>query len=606
MIATCRPFARAVARAAACLVALAMPVAAAAQTASSPSTPPLQVATTVVVTSTLTPVSLDDVSRATTIVTREDLDAIGITSIVDALRLVPGVDPRARGPEGVQTDFSIRGATFGQNLVLVDGIRLNDAQTGHNNGEIPMAVAGIDRIEVVAGPASAEHGTDALGGTINVISRRGRYAEGSVEGGQYGYVSAQGSVSGIGLPQNWALTGWASRSGGFTFDRDFAQAGAALRGDPRPDLTIDVRHERRAFGADGFYGDSPSKEWTDLTLGAATWQHAVSGWTIVVHGDGRHHDDHFRWDINQPGFAENLHHTNAVDARVTATRDLGDGRRLTIGTDDGGDWVVSSNLGDHHYTHGSAFAEVLWPVASRTTVQAGVRADAYSTFGHDVSPSISAVTRVTSDLRLRASVGHAFRIPTFTELYYTDPANLGTPDLNAEHGWSVDGGADWVRGAWTLSFSPFRRWDKDVIDWVRPTPEDLWRSANIRDDMPTGFEASVTRRLHDALVRVYYAGLTVDAPTLDLLSKYVNEYVRHQSGGSIAVPLGRRFAAAVNVDHRHRNDGQSYDLVSARFTRHLRRADLFISGSNLLNEDYHEIAGVSMPGRWVTAGVTLR
>jgi hypothetical protein len=82
--------------------------------------------------------------------------------------------------------------------------------------------------------------------------------------------------------------------------------------------------------------------------------------------------------------------------------------------------------------------------------------------------------------------------------------------------------------------------------------------------------------------------------------------VRHQSGGSIAVPLGRRFAAAVNVDHRHRNDGQSYDLVSARFTHHLRRADLFISGSNLLNEDYHEIAGVSMPGRWVTAGVTLR
>jgi iron complex outermembrane receptor protein len=606
MIVTCRPFVRAARAAAISLVAIATPLAAAAQTSSSVSPPPLEVSTTVVVTSTLAPVSLDAVSRATTIVTREDLDAIGVTSIVDALRLVPGVDARARGPEDVQTDFSIRGATFGQSLVLVDGIRLNDAQTGHHNGEIPMAVSGIDRIEVVAGAGSAVHGADALGGTINVISRRGRYAEGSIEGGQHGYVSAQGSVSGVGVPEHWAVTGWASRSSGFTFDRDFAQGGAALRGDPRPGLTVDVRHERRAFGAAGFYGDSPSKEWTDLTLGAATWQHDVAGWTVVIHGDGRHHADHFRWDINRPGYAENLHHTNAADARVTATRDLGDGRRLTIGTDDGGDWVVSSNLGDHRYAHASAFAEVLWPVASRTTVQAGVRADAYSTFGHDVSPSISAVTRVTRDLRLRASAGHAFRIPTFTELYYTDPANLGTPDLQAEHGWSIDGGADWEHGRWTLSFSPFRRWDRDVIDWVSATPADLWRSANIRDVTSTGFEASVTRRWRRTLLRVYYAGLTVDAPTLDLLSKYVNEYARHQSGGSLAVPIGPRFAAAVNVDHRHRNDGQSYDLVSARFTHHLRRADLFISASNLLDEDYHEIAGVSMPGRWVTVGVTMR
>jgi iron complex outermembrane receptor protein len=606
MIATRRSVARAAARAAASLAALALPVAAAAQATPDAAAPPLQVSSTVVVTSTLAPVSLDAVSRTTTIVTRQDLAAIGVDSIVDALRLVPGVDARARGPEGVQTDFSIRGATFGQNLVLVDGIRLNDAQTGHHNGEIPMAVAGIDRIEVVAGAGSAVHGADALGGTINVISRRGRYAEGEVEGGQYGYVSAQGSVSGVGLPDDWAVTGWASRSSGFTADRDFAQGGVALRGDLRPGLTVDVRHTRRAFGAAGFYGDSPSKEWTNLTLGAATWQHDVDGWTVVVHGDGRHHADHFRWDINRPGYAENLHHTNAIDARVTATRDLGHGRRLTVGSEDGGDWVVSSNLGDHHYAHGSGFAEILWPVASRTTVQAGVRAEAYSTFGHDVSPSISAVTRVSRDLRLRASAGHAFRIPTFTELYYTDPANLGTPDLRAEHGWSVDGGADWTRGPWTLSFSPFRRWDRDVIDWVRATPADLWRSANIRDVTSTGFEASLTRRWEGALLRVYYAGLTVDAPTLDLLSKYVNEYARHQSGGSLAVPIGTRFGAAVNVDHRHRNDGQSYDLVSVRVTHHLRRADLFIAASNLLDEDYHEIIGVPMPGRWVTVGVTVR
>ena len=107
--------------------------------------------------------------------TGEDLRALGIGVVADALRLVPGVDVRARGPRDVQTDFSIRGATFGQNLVLIDGFRLNDSQSGHHNGDIPTSVLGLERIEVVHGPGSAVHGADALGGTINFITRRDRH-----------------------------------------------------------------------------------------------------------------------------------------------------------------------------------------------------------------------------------------------------------------------------------------------------------------------------------------------------------------------------------------------------------------------------------------------
>ena len=81
-------------------------------------------------------------------------------------------------PFDVQTDFSIRGATFGQSLVLIDGLRLNDSQSGHHNGDIPAMLAGIDRIEIATGPGSAAHGADALGGTINVITRRDAHVGG--------------------------------------------------------------------------------------------------------------------------------------------------------------------------------------------------------------------------------------------------------------------------------------------------------------------------------------------------------------------------------------------------------------------------------------------
>jgi iron complex outermembrane receptor protein len=560
----------------------------------------------IIVTGTIAPVPLEALSRSVTVVTRADVEQLGLTSVIEALRLVPGVDVRARGPRDVQSDFSIRGATFGQNLVLADGVRLNDTQSGHHNGEIPLPLVAIDRIEIVSGASSAAHGADALGGTINVISRRGRHLTTNVAAGQHGLVDAQVSTGGVLLPETWMLTGWASRSSGFTYDRDFAQGGGALRGSPARAWTIDIRHQRRAFGANGFYGNSPSKEWTDGTLASVAWQRAGGPWTSVVRTAVRNHGDHFRWDINRPGFAENRHRTMASELDAALTRALPGGALASVGASGSGDWIESSNLGDHHYRRVSGFAEVRTPVGDRTTVQAGIRVDDYSTFGRATSPSASVSSWVTSNLRLRASAGHAFRVPTFTELYYTDPANLGSPDLGAERGWSVDGGGDWSHRSWSGALSVFRRWDEDVIDWIRPTSTVRWRSVNVRDVTATGFEAALTRQWSGALLRLHYAGLSVDAPALTQESKYVNEYARHQSGGSLAVPLGAGLRASICVDHRHRRDGQSYDLVAARLSRAWGRQEVYVDVTNLLDERYHEVVGVEMPGRWVTVGVRIK
>ena len=100
----------------------------------------------VVVTAATTPVEMGTVTRTLTVITREQIEALPAHSIADVLRLVSSVDVRARGIRGVQTDFAVRGANFGQMLVLVDGIRLNDAQSGHHNGDIPVALEDVERI----------------------------------------------------------------------------------------------------------------------------------------------------------------------------------------------------------------------------------------------------------------------------------------------------------------------------------------------------------------------------------------------------------------------------------------------------------------------------
>lgn len=560
----------------------------------------------VVVTASTTPVPAHMVGRTVVLLSREDLTRFGVSSIIEGLRLLPGVDPKARGGRDIQTDFSLRGATFGQALVLLDGVRLNDAQSGHHNGEIPAPLVGIDRIEVVAGPASAVHGADALGGTIQILTRTDRHATGELSVGQHQTVAAQASASGWLLPDAWTMTAWGARSEGFMFDRDYAMGGAGLRGRVRPGLVVDVRHQRRAFGANGFYGNSPSKEWTDGTIASVAWSHTSGAWFAQARAAGRNHGDHFRWDIRRPGFAENRHRTNAADVDVTVSRTAGPTVRLTAGAGGGGDWITSSNLGDHTYGRGYGFIEALWTPAAAVSLQGGARVDHYSTFGRAWSPSLSASIRVSDTVRLRAGAARAFRIPTFTERFYTDPAHQASDALVPERGWSLEGGADVTTGGWTLSVSPFLRWDADVIDWTRAAASERWRTTNVRDVTTRGADVSVTRRWAQVLVRAHYSALDVDAPALTVLSKYVLEYARQSAGLAVALPSGWGSQLALTVDARDRVDGQQYVLVGARLTRPVGRTAIFVEGANLLDETYREIAGVVMPGRWISAGIRIR
>jgi len=596
------------------LLALWMATAAFAPQASTQSTTPTappRVATEVIVTATLAPTPESQAARTVTVLTRADLDALGIASTLDAIRLAPGVDVRARGPRDVQADLSVRGATFGQQLVLVDGVRINDAQSGHHNGEFPIPLVALDRIEVVSGAGSAVHGADALGGAINLITRSGQHASLAAAAGEHELAALSASVSGYGLPSTWTLSGWSQRSAGFMFDRDYVLGGALLRGQVAPGavsgLTFDARHQRRTFGANGFYGASPSKEWTDLSLTSLNWNATRGPWVSSVRATWKNHGDHFRWDIARPGFAENRHRTNAGEAVGTISYRDNAGRAITLGATAGTDYVTSSNLGDHDFSRTSAFAEVQLPATVRAMLQAGVRLDHYSTFGSQLSPSVSAVFAPADGWRLRASAGRAFRVPTFTELYYLDPNNEGNPTLTAERGWSADAAVEYAHNGWTLAATPFSRWDKNVIDFVRPTATVRWHADNVRDVTTRGLELSATRRWKGATMRGAYTALDVDAPTLSLLSKYVLEYARHSLVGSLSVPFGDSgFQVSSTADYRRRLDGQRYTLIDARISRKWTHVTAYVDASNLLNEDYREVAGVVMPGRWMTVGVTVR
>jgi len=556
----------------------------------------------VVVTATVAPTESRSLGRLVTVITRDDLDALAGTAVVDLLRLAPAIDVRARGEAGVQADFLVRGAAFGQTLVLLDGVRMNNAQSGHHNADVPIVAAALDRIEIAPGAGSAAHGADALGGTVQFVTRTGRYAETTLTAGSFDTVRFEGAA---GLaPAALSASVWGSRSSGFTFDRDHGIGGARVSASPATGVRASAAHGRKAFGANGFYGPSPSKEWTEMTLVSASAARQAGAWTIDARGAYRHHHDRFRWDIARPGFAENVHATDAVDVTARADHHTA-AARVTAGVAAGGDWIASSNLGERDQTRMAVFTEAQVALAGTAVVQPGLRVDRYSTFGTAVSPSLAVSWWPTERWRARASVGRAFRAPTYTERFYSDPAHLASDALDAEDGWSGEAGIDLTAGAWALSATAFARADRNVIDWVRASPDERWRTTNVHDVDTLGTELQITRRFARGLVRGSFTALDVSAPALTLLSKYVLDYTRHGVGVASTVAVSRDVDVSVHLDHRRRSDDQAYTLADARISARLGRMRLFVEGRNLLDEDYQEVAGVEMPGRAWTAGLTF-
>src|SRR5688500_606383 len=286
---------------------------------------------TVVVTATATPVELGSVTRSLTVITREQLEMLPVHTVADALRLLSSVDVRARGERGVQSDFAVRGANFGQMLVLVDGVRLNDAQSGHHNGDIPVPLDAVERIEILHGPGSSIFGADAFGGPVNVITRNGlQPASAVVDTGSFGPAAGSGQVGvGRGAVRE-VLSAAVDRSSGFMFERGFVTAAVSSRTSIGDRTGLLASYLWKDFGANGFYGNAPSHEWTNQALVAFDRRFGNgAGWQFAGDVSYRTHGDRF---IFRPGLAASVHRTHATRGVIKASRTIA-GAVLTAGTE---------------------------------------------------------------------------------------------------------------------------------------------------------------------------------------------------------------------------------------------------------------------------------
>ena len=556
----------------------------------------------VIVTGTYSPIPLDESNRSVASIPLERARRILYGDLTELLRTDASVDLQARGPGNIQTDIVLRGGTFGQTLVLWNGLRLNDAQSGHHNLDTPIPLASLDRVEILKGAGSTVYGSDAVGGVVNFVTLPAESTQASLRTGigNFGSNEQHLDVS-ILLPRGWSQQVSAARdfTTGFQPDRDARNLSiAAAIHHQGTDLQLAISD--RPFGADQFYGNYPSWERTKSWF--AGLRQMVGANTEIDFGY-RRHTDLFVLFRDRPEIYTNRHALDTTELALRRKSRLAANTTLHYGASGLYESIDSNNLGVHTRARAAAYAAVDFRALRRYSLNIGAREEVYEGLAHQFSPSITAGIWISPKWRLRGGSNHAFRLPSFTDLYYHDPANQGSPNLQPERSWSHEGAIEWRPSTHVLAQATvFTRLESGVIDYVRATPTDIWRATNFHHVHATGVEASVQAKE----VTVSYAALQLSASNpIDLNSKYQANYPVHNASVRYAKAMPYLlFTTHVSAIARIGRPAYAlWDVSAARRTGNIRP---YVRLTNITSTEYQEIAGVNMPKRGVIGGLEFR
>jgi len=562
---------------------------------------------TIIVTGTYQPIPLRESDRSVDVISFDD-DRPLYGNWVDGLRLDPSVDVRQRA-SGLQADLSIRGSSFQQTLVLVDGLRVNDAQSSHHNLDLPIPFTSMERIEVLHGSGSTMYGSDAVGGTVNFITAAPSSTELTLgaAAGNFGSNQQYGSASYSNRMFSGRLSVDRDFSSGFMEDRDYRNLGIASESHLATRLgttAILVGITDRPFGANQFYGDFNSWERTKgWFVGAAQG----IGSTQLAFGYRRHTDE-FVLFRDQPSIYENNHITESYQLALRRHEQLSSKVVLFYGAEAYRDTIDSNNLGYHGRKQVAIYVDVKAADIKRFILSVGARGEIYSGDHSQFSPSFALGYRASHKIKLKASVSHAFRLPTYTDLYYQDPANIGNPNLKPERAWGAEAGVLWNMASRTSTeLTVFSRWERDGIDYVRANPQSLWQAANIDRLNFTGVEIATrfaVGQLHGC--RIGYTGIYgVQNSSGTLMSKYVRNYPSHQATAAWLGVLPGKLDVSTRLGVIDRYAEGSYLLAEVAVRKSFGIVSPFMRLTNITNTGYEEIEGVRMPGRTVLAGLEL-
>ena len=536
------------------------------------------------------------------------------TNISDLLQEISGIDIRRRGVGGVQGDLYIRGGGFDQTLLLVDGMKMDDVQTGHHTLNMIIPLFLVERIELIKGPAARIFGQNAFNGAINIItkkidgeSRKTKIKLNELSYGSFDQLNLSISSKITGDKVNSILGFSNNNSDGYRHNTDYKKNNYFIKsvienGDHPIELITSFTENK--FGANGFYASPSATEQYEET------QSSLVGLTMSIFSEKlvlkpkiywRRGQDEYIYIRDNPSVYRNLHITNKISAELSGSyfSNLG---MTGFGLDMSSYNISSNNLGEHsRKTINLFFDHKFKAFNEKLVLSPGISISHFSDMSWHSFPGIDLGIDLSSNLKLYGNIGKTYRIPTYTDLYYRDKTTIGNENLLPESASSTEIGMKYNKSLLSMSFSFFQRNAKNIIDYVKENEEDLWNARNIGSLTTSGFEFDFKYFFKNKnFMSISYTNLSDDKYISNInFSRYSINSLKHHLTTRLNLNYTKKLAHSLTYKFAERSDGYSYSVLDSKI---MYKKRFFLYINNLFDEDYSETNMVPMPGRNMLIG----
>ncbi len=555
-------------------------------------------------------------------ISKEQINNSTATNVSELLQQIAGIDIRRRGVEGMQADLYIRGGSFDQTLLLIDGIKVEDPQTGHHTMNMTLPLEVIEKIEITKGSAGRIYGQNAFTGAVNIITKKNIKNNLSVEltGGSFdqkrGSLTVQRKLENSDILLNYNR----KESEGYRDNTDFKNDELFVKSNfkikDQKVSAIGAFNERK-FGANGFYASPEAIDQYEET------QASIIGLTTTFKKDDLIIKPKLYWKRNQdmyvylrqdPSVYRNLHISNKVGIEVNASTSNSIGN-LGLGIDLSKVSLTSNNLGNRNRTMLNMFIEQqikfqnekidLTPgIAITYFSDVSTRLNYQSNFFNNLFfyPGMDLGYRLKKNLKLYSNVGYTYRIPTYTDLFYSSPTTLGNENLKLEKALTKEIGLKYLKSNFNLSMSLYQRDASDIIDYVRNNEAEPWKANNIREITTNGFELNMSYKFYLGAFRpqsinIGYSNINDDLLETDFtFSRYALNSLKNQITATYMFQIRDCISSTLAFKNSERVNDDSYTVIDFRTSYIYEKFTLSIILNNILDEDYTETNLVPMPG----------
>ena len=579
------------------------------------------------------------------VITAKEIQDAPVQTIEDLLEYAINVDVRQRSGQGVQSDVSIRGGSFEQVLIMLNGIKFNDPQTGHHNMNIPISIEQIKRIEVLTGGASRVFGNYAYTGAINIITKRKTKPSLIISGGennfQFGELNYSKKINSI--YNNISIS--SKSSDGYIKGMDYKINNLYYQANTQFNSVFALFNFGiidKEFGAYNFYTPAYPDQFEKTKTTFASLQFKRSG-KISLHNKfyWRKHDDDFTLFRENPEWYQNFHQTNVYAMESNAIHKTENGSNV-VGMEIRTDQILSNVLGEdlenpiavdndsnYYYKGKSETSTSLFVEKNinldKISISGGIMLNINSVYGNNCFPGIDISYNLRDNIKIFSSYNESMRAPNYTERYYSSPTYEGNKYLKSEYSKNMEFGINFKNEFHNSSFTIYQREGEDMIDWVLLQGDSIWRTANLSSVNCNGYEFSSNIKLNKIIGPQFpfstfscnYSFNELDSSSIGFQSAYVLDNIREKLTLSTTQKIGKRTVINWRANMQDREgsyidfvsqeeiDYSSFWLFSARISHSFAKKTIFFEINNISDNNYVDYGNVPQPGRWMRLGLKL-